>query len=82
MVILLVYGHVSLVVHQSGRYRYSPSAFSNDTGLSNLHGNQIPERAQSDEQVEHFHAFGMPKHVGEEETCDRHTRCPDVVFRY
>jgi hypothetical protein len=69
-------------MHHSGRHGHSPSAFSNDTRLSNLHSNQITKRAQSDEQVEEFYAFGMAQDIGEEETRDRHTRRPDVVFRY
>jgi hypothetical protein len=80
--ILLVYGVVKFVTHHSDRYGHSPSAFTNDTRLSNLHSNQITKRAQSDEQIEDFYTFGMAKNVGEEETCDRHTRRPDVVFRY
>jgi hypothetical protein len=82
MAILLVYGVVNSVMYHSGRYGHPPSAFSNDTRLSNLHSNQVTKRAQSDEQVEDFYAFGMAKDIGEEETRDRHTRRPDVVFRY
>lgn len=66
MVVLLVYGSVSLIMHQSSRHRYTPSTLANDTGLSDLHGNQIAKRAQSDEQVEHFHTLGFAKYVGEE----------------
>jgi hypothetical protein len=69
-------------MHHSGEHRYPPSAFSDDTRLTNLHSNQVAERTQSDKQVKRFHAFGMAKNVGKEETCDRHTRRPDVVFRY